>query len=188
RDASPNSLQVPNGSLFHHSEYSGLFLQNRKYSLGDMVQVILEEETRASKRQSLSTDKEGGLSIEPLELNAGTIKVNRGDISLEHQQSSSFSSSSQSSQSNSLIGIVNVFVNEILNNGNLVVAGEKWIKLNEGDEYMRVYGELRTKDILANNTVSSTKLGNAQIEYSGKGKLQDNQKSSVIGKILSIFQ
>ncbi len=187
RDMSASSIKTPTGSLFNEEQYTGLFLHKRQYNIGDMVQVMLEEEIKAKKQQSLNKDKEANLNLDP-NVKAGFIELNNGNLSIDHRQSSSFSSSSDSNQSNSLEGIVNVFVNEILNNGNLIVSGEKWIKLNEGTEYIRVFGEVRIKDIDANNKISSTKLGNALIEYSGKGTPQDNQDPSVVSKILSIFQ
>ena len=121
-------------------------------------------------------------------MTAGFIHIDNTDLNVKHRQSSSFNSSSDSQQSNSLDGVVNVFVNEILANGNLIVSGEKWIKLNEGVEYIRVYGEVRVSDITADNIVSSTKLGNALIEYSGNGPLQENQDKPLVSKILSVFQ
>lgn len=188
RDTSAAVMHVPTGSLFNQDQYVGLFLHKHQYQIGDMVQVVLEEQTRASKQQNLSKDKSTEMSLDPLELKAGFLQVDRGDVRLNHQQESNFNSSSDSRQSNSLEGVINVFVSDIIENGNLVVAGEKWIKLNEGDEYIRVYGELRTQDISANNTISSTKLGNARIEYSGAGSLQENQQDSLISKILSVFR
>tara|TARA_R110002167_G_scaffold150414_8_gene344141 strand:- start:343 stop:1119 length:777 start_codon:yes stop_codon:yes gene_type:complete len=187
RDRSAEVFRVPTGSLFNQDKYSGLFLQKRQYNIGDMVQVFLEEEISAKKQQSLNNDNNTKLNLDP-RVNAGFIKVDTEDLSINHRQSSSFNSSSDSKQSNSLEGTLNVFINEILPNGNLVVSGEKWIKLNIGAEYIRVNGELRVEDISSDNTISSTKLGNPLIEYSGNGSPQDNQEKSVIAKILSIFQ
>ncbi|WP_416305608.1 flagellar basal body L-ring protein FlgH [Neptunicella sp. SCSIO 80796] len=187
RDVSAQTVNVPTGSLFDTNRYTGLFLQKRQYKIGDMVQIILEEDISAQKQQSLKKDKKSKMDLAP-NLTAGFIQVDQNDLNIDHKQSSSFDSSSNSRQSNSLEGTVNVFVNEILDNGNLIVAGEKWIKLNEGAEYVRVYGELRTRDISSSNTISSTKLGNALIEYSSSGTLKDNQQQSVVGKVLSIFQ
>lgn len=180
-------IQVPTGSLFHADQYEGLFHRKKRFLVGDMVQVILEERTSASKNLDLQRDKSSELNVDPLELNAGPLSVNRGDISINHDQSSAFSSSSTSRQSNTLDGVINVFVKDILVNGNLVIAGEKWIKLNEGDEYIRMRGEIRRDDINENNQISSLLVGNAQIEYSGTGSLADNQTPSVFDKILSLF-
>lgn len=179
--------RVPNGSLFDPNQYTGIFVSKRVYQIGDMLQIQLEEETKASKQQALQSDKESEVELGSLELRAGRLSLNDDDVGLNHQQNSSFNSNSSTTQSNTLEGVVNVFVREVLNNGNLKVAGEKWVKLNEGEEYIRVSGELRTIDILPDNAISSTKLGNARIEYSGAGRMKDNQKETLIGSLLSIF-
>jgi len=59
--------------------------------------------------------------------------------------------------------------------------------MNRGKEYIRFSGEVRKKDVDESNTVVSSKVGNALIEYSGTGELQDNQQRTVIGKLFSIF-
>ena len=187
RQDGTSAVEVPTGSLFNQGQHVGLFLRKKRFLVGDMVQVLLKEKTTASKNLDLQHDKSSEMSLAPLELAAGPIRVNRGDIQFDHDQSNSFSSSSASRQSNTLDGVINVFVKDILNNGNLVVAGEKWIKLNEGDEYIRMSGEIRREDINENNQISSLLVGNALIEYSGTGTLVDNQKKSVIDKILSLF-
>lgn len=187
REAAIETLVLPTGSLFREDRYIGLFAQKRHYAVGDMIQVFLEEETKASKSLEMDKDKSSEFRLSPLEVNAGPIRIEKGKLSVDHNQSSAFSSGSRARQSNSLDGIVNVFVREILKNGNLVVSGEKWIKLNEGEEYIRIAGEIRRSDIDAANRVSSQKIGNAKIEYSTEGTLADNQQESVIGRILSVF-
>ncbi|NVK55492.1 MAG: flagellar basal body L-ring protein FlgH [Alteromonadaceae bacterium] len=181
------ALRVPSGSIFDSDNFVGILIQNRPYQVGDMVQLVLEEETSASKQQELKKSNSAELNVEPLTLAAGPLRINSGDVELDHQQDSAFKSNSNSRQNNSLVGTINVFVSDILTNGNLVVAGEKWITLNEGQEFIRVTGEIRARDITPQNTISSTKLGNARIEYSGEGRQQDNQEPSLISKILSIL-
>ena len=84
-------------------------------------------------------------------------------------------------------GSITVYVTGITPAGNLLVTGEKWIMMNRGKEYIRFSGEVRKKDVDESNTVLSSKVGNALIEYSGTGELQDNQQRTVIGKLFSIF-
>ena len=55
----------------------------------------------------------------------------------------------------------------------LVVRGEKWLKLNQGDEYIQISGMVRPEDIAADNTISSEKLADARISYSGTGQVSD---------------
>ena len=54
-------------------------------------------------------------------------------------------------------------------NGNLVVQGDKTLKLNQGDEFVHIAGVIRPADIATNNTVTSDRLADAHISYSGKG-------------------
>jgi flagellar L-ring protein precursor FlgH len=58
----------------------------------------------------------------------------------------------------------------------MLVQGEKWLNLNRGEEYIRVSGLLRPEDIDANNTVSSLRLADARIAYSGTGELADSNQ------------
>ncbi len=61
----------------------------------------------------------------------------------------------------------------VLPNGLLRVSGEKSLYLNQGEEFIRVRGYLRAADIDADNRVSSQRIANAQIAYSGQGTLAD---------------
>jgi flagellar L-ring protein precursor FlgH len=69
-------------------------------------------------------------------------------------------------------------------NGNLLVRGEKWLTLNQGDEYIRVSGIIRPQDIDASNTVASTKLADARISYSGTGAVHE---ANVMGWLARFF-
>jgi flagellar L-ring protein precursor FlgH len=68
---------------------------------------------------------------------------------------------------------VTVIVQEVLPNGLLRVAGEKRLQLNQGEEFLRLKGYLRAADIDNDNQVSSLRVANARIAYSGQGSLAD---------------
>ncbi|MFT2091704.1 flagellar basal body L-ring protein FlgH [Paraglaciecola sp. 2405UD69-4] len=182
------SIHIPNGSLFHAENASSLYKLHKNYRVGDMILVQLSESTTSKKSLDYSSDKSSNFDLGPLSVNAGPININEGDVAIEHSQDSDFDSSSESKQSNSLNGDITVYVMEILPNRNLIVGGEKWITLNSGEEYVRFSGEVRTTDIDASNTIISSKVGNARIEYSGKGKLHKNQEDSVLDKLFTVFK
>ena len=60
-----------------------------------------------------------------------------------------------------------------LPNGNLLVRGQKWIGINQGQEFVRVQGVIRPIDIQPGQHVASYKVANATISYGGKGALAD---------------
>ena len=88
---------------------------------------------------------------------------------------SDFKGDSKADQSNSLTGDISVNVLRVMSNGNLVIRGEKWLTLNTGKEFIRLTGVIRAEDIDSRNTVESTKIANARIEYSGTGATHGGQ-------------
>jgi flagellar L-ring protein precursor FlgH len=66
-----------------------------------------------------------------------------------------------------------VIVQEVMPNGLLRLAGEKMLTLNQGEEFVRLRGYVRAADIDADNRVSSLRIANARIAYSGQGTLAD---------------
>jgi len=178
---------MPSGSLFNPQRAIGLYQPASHYQVGDMILVQVEEKTSADKSVKFKTDKKGHFELQPVTFNAGPINIGDNDLNAEYEQEKDFDSSAQTKQKNSLRGDITVYVLEVLANGNLIVAGEKWITLNTGEEFIRFSGEIRVSDISIDNTISSVKIGNAHIEYSGVGEMQDNQDPSLLGKLFSIL-
>jgi flagellar L-ring protein precursor FlgH len=181
------NIQRPSGSLFNPYRSVGLYSPTSHYQVGDLILIEVKEKTSANKSVKYKMDKAGHFELKPVILNAGSIKVGNDDLNAKFEQDKEFDSSAQTNQKNSLKGDITVYVIEVLNNGNLVVAGEKWITLNTGQEFIRFSGEIRVSDISIDNTILSVKVGNSHIEYSGVGDMQDNQEASLIGKIFGIF-
>jgi flagellar L-ring protein precursor FlgH len=182
------AVKVPTGSLFDPDNLVGLYQRNNRYRVGDMVLVKLAEKTSSTKTLNYTRDKSGTFTLDPVTVNAGPLQIGDDDLSAEFDQENDFDSSAETKQDNSLEGDVTVYVLEVMPNGNLLVAGEKWMTLNKGEEYIRFSGEIRPSDIDNDNTVSSVKVGNSRIEYSGKGEQQENQESSILGKLFGILE
>jgi flagellar L-ring protein precursor FlgH len=141
----------------------------RAFRVGDIVTVLLQETTQASKKAGTSFSKGSNVAIDPISAlgksfpkTAIGINANRG-----------FQGDATSTQQNALSGAVTVIVQEVLPNGLLRVAGEKRLQLNQGEEFLRLAGYLRAADIDNDNQVSSLRVANARIAYSGQGSLAD---------------
>ena len=110
--------------------------------------------------------------------------LNTADWNAQLDVERDFNGSGQSSQNNSLTGSITVSVYEVLPNGVLKVRGEKWLELNQGEEYIRLRGLVRPDDINKNNQVSSQKIADARITYAGKGAIAD---SNAAGWLVQFF-
>nr|WP_278249029.1 flagellar basal body L-ring protein FlgH [Paenalcaligenes suwonensis] len=76
---------------------------------------------------------------------------------------------------NMFSGTLTTTVIGVLPNGNLQIAGEKQIAINRGSEYMRFSGVVDPRSISGSNTVSSTQVADARIEFRSKGVMDEVQ-------------
>jgi flagellar L-ring protein precursor FlgH len=142
---------------------------SRAFRVGDVVTVILEETTQASKKAGTSFSKSSDASVSPLKALGKTM----GKTALSVAADRNFAGDATSTQQNALSGALTVVVQDVLPNGLLSVAGEKTLMLNQGEEFLRLKGYIRAADIGADNQVSSLRVANARIAYSAKGALAD---------------
>ncbi|MBB3046380.1 flagellar L-ring protein precursor FlgH [Litorivivens lipolytica] len=171
------------GSIYMPSRGLSLFLDRRARQVGDSITVTLLEQTDASKQSSTSTAKEQSNSIPGVTLfGRGVTKDGIPILETSIEADQEFAGQGSSSQSNSLKGSVTVTVAEVLPNGNLLVRGEKWVTINQGEEFIRVTGVVRPEDIGADNSVPSFKLADARITYSGKGAIADANRMGWLGR------
>ncbi|MEM9624150.1 MAG: flagellar basal body L-ring protein FlgH [Pseudomonadota bacterium] len=165
------------GSLYQVSHNLSLFGDRRAARVGDVITISLEEQTRSSKSAETSIRKDTSNEL----LNPkvfGSVVRGVGDDGVFNSLDSStqFSGEGESDQSNSLTGTITAVVAKVLPNGLLLVQGEKWFQLNRGEEYVRISGLVRAEDINSDNSVSSLRLADARIAYSGTGEIaQANQ-------------
>lgn len=164
-----------NGSIYQCHSNRFLFEDLKARRIGDVLTVVLQENTNANKSASTSTSKDSGVSVAPPTIfGRGVTSNGRNILESEIGSSSSFSGTGGSSQSNSLNGSVTVSVVQVLPNGNLVVRGEKTLTLNQGSEVVQVTGIVRPTDITADNSINSTQIADARITYSGRGIVADS--------------
>ncbi len=129
------------------------------------------ERTDASKQAGTNTSKGSSVSV-PI----GTLLGSELPIDTSISGSTKFDGKGSSSQSNRLTGSITVTVSEVLANGNLKVRGEKWVTINQGEEFIRLAGTIRAEDINGDNSIPSFKVADARIIYSGKGAVADSNK------------
>jgi flagellar L-ring protein precursor FlgH len=156
------------GGVFMVDTAWSLTSDSRAFRPGDVVTVMLQETTQASKKADTSFGKDSSVGIQPSVIAGKSIKT---DVGIAAQRSST--GTSASTQQNTLQGAITVIVQEVLPNGLLRVSGEKTLYLNQGEEFVRLRGYVRAGDIDNDNRVSSQRIANARIAYSGEGALAD---------------
>lgn len=161
--------QGSRGGVFAADTPWSLTSDSRAFRPGDLLTVLLQETTQASKSADSKLGKSTGVSIAPSVLFGKTQAKTEVGI----DASRDFSGTASSTQRNTLQGAITVVVHEVLPNGLLRVTGEKSLYLNQGEELVRLSGYVRASDIDNDNRVSSLRIANARIAYSGRGAAQD---------------
>ncbi len=162
--------EAKNGSLYRHQYTMTLFQDRRAYRVGDILTVMLSEETSSKKNANTQFDKNSGVAFAAPTIGSGVFQ----DGAVNIDAGRNFDGSASSSQGNQLNGAITVTVHEVLPNGVLSISGEKWLRLNQGDEFIRLTGIVRVEDVDRNNYVSSQRIGDARITYAGRGALADS--------------
>lgn len=179
-----------NGAIYQADFDTNYFTDRKAFRVGDIITISLNERTQASKNANSQIQKDSnldigapnilGMALTPKNPLSGlsALGMTNKNLSLEagYDAQRSTSGSGQSGQSNSLSGSITVTIAEVYPNGVLAVRGEKWLTLNTGDELVRISGIVRADDISTDNVVSSTRIADARITYSGTGAFANASK------------
>ncbi|MCL1050716.1 flagellar basal body L-ring protein FlgH [Shewanella abyssi] len=182
-EAPPTKIAAT-GSLYQDSQAASLYSDIKALKVGDIITVILMESTQAKKSANNEISRGTDLSLDPIYAGGGNVTIGGNPIDLRYKDSMNTKRESDADQSNSLSGSISANVMKVLNNGNLVIRGEKWISINNGDEFVRITGIVRAQDIRPDNTIDSPRVANARIQYSGTGTFAEVQK---VGWLSSFF-
>ncbi|MDW2983350.1 flagellar basal body L-ring protein FlgH [Rhodanobacter sp. KK11] len=173
----PSAQQVApaqaDGSIYHDQQNMELFADPRAHRVGDILTVALVESTQASKKATTSTSKTDKANIASPTVLGQNLSIGGKVANIGLDGERSFDGAGSSTQSNQLVGQITVTVAQRLSNGNLLVRGEKWLTINQGQELVRISGIVRPQDIGQDNVVPSTRVADARISYTGRGTLAD---------------
>ncbi len=193
RDASTHAPSVPappppapaNGAIFQPSRgYAPLASGQRAAAVGDVLTIALVERTQGSVTNSSGTDRNGSVGLTPP--TSGPLAIfSAADASLGGN--SQFAGRGQSTQANALSGEITVTIAEILANGTMLVRGEKLVRINRGNEMVRVSGIVRAADIGADNRVLSTRIADARIDYTGRGEIARASRQGWLQRFFSML-
>ena len=184
-------------SLFtQRTAESGTLISSKRirFKPGDLVTVLVRENIDANTDSELVTTKRSTTQSEA-DAEANSFLAGRGGSGLGIKKLPNFDISVNNriqydggtSRSNTLIMTVSCVVTDVLDNGNILITGEKIIRVNRESTMLKLSGLVRARDVAADNTVQSNQIANADIQLSGNGPLWNNQRRGFITKIMDWF-
>jgi flagellar L-ring protein FlgH len=192
------SVNPANPSLYREGASRNFFQDLRAYQVGDLVTVNIVETSSASKNAGTKTGRNS--SIDAGITNAlgwenklknltsfGNKNVrNSIDTSslFNSSMKNSFDGSGTTTREESMTAYITVRVMQVLSNGNLFIQGTREVTVNNETQHIILSGTIRPSDISPDNSVLSSFIGDARIQYTGSGVLSDKQRVGWLTRIL----
>jgi flagellar L-ring protein precursor FlgH len=175
--SSPLVAATPSGSIFQPTLYGSypLFEDRRPRNVGDIITVVLNEKTHAAKNVATATSRNGSGSLDVTGAPGFMKSWANPNLNMGMSGANDAKGKGDSSANNTFTGTITTTVIGVLPNGNLHVAGEKQIAINRGSEFIRFSGVVDPRSIAGTNTVSSTLVADARIEYRSNGVMDEVQ-------------
>ena len=161
--------------------FERLYGDRRAVQVGDTLHLVIAETSSASmaagQDHSQSTDSKVGPGIGKLAF----LPM------LGYSATSTSQSKGTSSRTGNVAARMTVQVMEICPAGNLVVEGERTVVVNNDHETIRIHGEVRRKDVGADNTIYSYDLANVKVDYAGNDPRKPAGKVGFITRLLNFL-
>ncbi len=176
-------LEAKNGGIFNNAAYKPLFEDRRARAVGDIITILITENTAASKQGASSASKSGAVDAST----SVFMGSNMPRTSFSAANSSKYEDKSALNSGNTFSGTLSVTVIDVLANGNLVVSGEKQIALDKGNEFVRLSGVVNPDYIKLGNVVPSSQVADARIEYRTNSRIDAAQVASILTRFFLSF-
>jgi len=161
-----------NGSIYQTSTYRPLFEDIRARLVGDVLTIQITENVSASQTSTSDVEKTsalaGGITALPL------VSSNSfGKASVGGTGSNVSTGKGANANTNTFTGTITAVVTAVLPNGQLMIAAEKQIGVNQNVDVLRFTGQVDPRYIQLGNTIPSTAVANVRIEQRGRGSAAD---------------
>jgi len=176
-------------SLWQEVKSRDLFQDLRAYQVGDLVTVNIVETARASKKANTNSARKSSIDAgisNMLGIESQLDKLAPSGFSnssmFKTSMTNSFDGSGSTSRDESMTASITARVVRVMPNGNLYIKGTRQVKVNNETQFITLSGLIRREDISPDNTVLSSYIADASIDYTGSGTVSDKQRAGWLGR------
>jgi len=170
---------VAAASLYQEGAYQALTSDRKAHRAGDLLTVLVYENSSASSTANTTAGRDAQVGVD---LNWNGNKRG-GGVSTANQ----LNGRGSTQREGRVLAQITVSVQKVAENGDLLIAGEQLLDVNNERQQIRVEGRVRPQDVSDVNTVLSTRIADARISYAGEGDIADRQRSAWWQKVLTWF-
>ncbi|HEX8223865.1 MAG TPA: flagellar basal body L-ring protein FlgH [Allosphingosinicella sp.] len=169
--------------LYRGSSWASMSGDRKASEPGDVLTVVIFQAAEATNSAQNSSRKKTDVG--------GSLGTTIGSGSINETASLEFGGGytgrGEVRRSERLVTQISLTVKEVLPNGDLIVQGEQWMRINGETSRIGVQGRVRPADINADNAVLSTRIADARISYDGRGFVTRSAKPGIINRIFSFL-
>ncbi|WP_157236223.1 flagellar basal body L-ring protein FlgH [Chitiniphilus shinanonensis] len=172
-------------SLFDQGSYHALTSDNRALQVGDKLTVLVRESTSAISTADTSTSRESEFAASVKyysDAHSGGTHSGSGSAALSLERSAM--GQGKTARGGKIAAEITVMILAVEPNGDVRVAGDKLVSVNDEKQFISVEGSVRRGDIASDNTIESNRLANVKIAIKGEGDLTASQRQGWLTKIL----
>jgi flagellar L-ring protein precursor FlgH len=157
------------------------FVDRTARRIGDLVTIVISESSAARFAADTSLTKSDSTSVTPPVIGGFLGQLIRP---LSTGASSSNAGTGETTATGRVSFRLTAVVREVLANGNLVLEGARTVTVNREVQTFKLSGVVRRDDVLANNTVMSESIADAEIRVQGRGGIYDRQRRGILTRLL----
>jgi flagellar L-ring protein precursor FlgH len=182
--ARAGSIWPVNGSGEH-----GIYADRKASRSGDILTIVVNETVAATNSQSTSTSRDSTISDAVSSFLYPTTLAHKGALpAVSIAGKAAYDGSGATTNNQSLASRAAVLVTDVLPNGNLVIEGMRVVTFSGETQYVILHGIVRSDDIGSDNTVQSTNVAEAHVEFVAEGTITDSQKRGWMAKLYEMFR
>ena len=169
-----------------------MYGNSRALAVGDLVTVIVKEESSSSKSEGMKTGKDASISVAEGVLGGAAnserwAKAHTIMPPLSVSGKSKFDGSGSASSTEALSAKYTVRIVDISPNKEMIIRGERLVEKNGEKVSMVLSGMIRTQDVTADNTINSDQISDARIHYTTSGQVSTGSRPGWLYKIIQIL-
>ncbi|MCK6547715.1 flagellar basal body L-ring protein FlgH [Myxococcota bacterium] len=178
--------KAASGSLYARGG-QGFMEDSKPVGLGDILVVRVDESVSASNQGSTQLDRKSQQNLGI----SGALEKLAPEVGLPalfgSSSQSTFAGSGRIQHQGKVNAILPVHVTQVLPNGDFYIEGTKTVLIGGEKRELYVSGVVKPIDVLADGSVFSSRIADAQIEYTGEGDVSDQEERGWLTKLLTVI-
>ena len=177
------SIHAGQGSLWtdNTAQPRSIFADKKAHTVGDIVTIVIQENNGATRNNNTTTSKKASVDASIASFlygpgASGLLTKGGAYPAMNYTTDNEFNGGGQINNHETITAQLSVRVIDVLPNGNLVVEGHRQTSYAGEKQDAVLRGTLRADDVTSANTVLSSQIADATIQFINNGVITDNQR------------